>query len=190
MSYSPRFNNFIFYHSFSLIFKLNILEIISGKYNFIVRVDDKELQHLEIWNTKRLLSKLNVTEMHGLVYNDRWVEGVSWSKNEKQIFYIAEQKKEKKLSHFDIKKENELLNKGNEFEYNEDWGEKYVNFSNPRIFNLSLVDGDDRMELNVKEVEGIPPTLSCGQVTISPLNDKEIVFTGIVTHKYFSFCYT
>ena len=151
---------------------------------------------------------MNVTEIHGNIYADGWFDSISWNEREDKILYIAEKKKEKGTSFFappppkkdeskgvegggedvsTLNTENKSLNTttnnnnnklGCEFDYEEDWGEKYVGCSLPRIYILSLSCSSERgLEMKTGEVEGIPTGISCGQVQWAPCN-KNMVYTA------------
>eukprot|EP00742_Colponemidia_sp_Colp-10_P005480 GILJ01005855.1.p1 GENE.GILJ01005855.1~~GILJ01005855.1.p1 ORF type:complete len:790 (-),score=131.91 GILJ01005855.1:155-2479(-) len=121
----------------------------SGKYVAQFRVPkatpDKPV--LEIWKNNSIATRLPLGDIHGPLYTDTRFGGVSWSDNEEYVAYIAEKQPPKTASFFDMKKDTPACGVGHQFDYREDWGEKFDGRVCPRLFVAQW------RERKVKEVQ-------------------------------------
>uniref|UniRef100_A0A3P8UQU2 acylaminoacyl-peptidase n=1 Tax=Cynoglossus semilaevis TaxID=244447 RepID=A0A3P8UQU2_CYNSE len=149
----------------------------SGEMKAVVRdwkKQDKENQFLEIWRKNIKVKSIDLKELkkHGKVYDDDQFGCLLWSKSETHLLYVAERKRPKAESFF------EVLSlfcfcffKGEQFAYYEDWGEEMDGKSCPVLCVLDI-EGD-----NVSVLEGVPEDISPGQAFWAP-GDTGVVFVG------------
>ncbi|RHZ56850.1 hypothetical protein Glove_396g76 [Diversispora epigaea] len=134
----------------------------SGKRLVSLRAvsDNKGTQRfVEIWeNGGNLVLILDVTDTHGDFYSDDHFGSLSWSNDEKDIFYIAERKSSDESNE-------------KKFDYNPSWGERLANKRIPAIINVEVV-GTGKI-IVLPEFDKIDP----GQVIFGP-EDKTLIFTG------------
>ncbi|XP_070558355.1 acylamino-acid-releasing enzyme-like [Ptychodera flava] len=160
----------------------------SGKLTAIIRKvmpkkGDEEKHYLEVWSKTHKVKNIDLLaqEKHGKVYNQDGQFGcLEWSSSEKQLLYVAEKKRPKTVSYFETKpkedggdetaKKDEPV-KGEQFVYQDNWGEQFTSKSHPAI---CIVDIDSEI---VKVLDSLPEDISAGQALWSP-NDKGIVFVG------------
>uniref|UniRef100_A0A7N6C061 acylaminoacyl-peptidase n=1 Tax=Anabas testudineus TaxID=64144 RepID=A0A7N6C061_ANATE len=150
----------------------------SGDMKAVVRectIKGEDKQFLEIWSRNIKMKSINLTALnkHGRVYEDAQFGSLVWSHSETHLLYVAERKRPKAESFFqvgqEIKSELNLNHKvqllhcflyGEQFVYHEDWGEALVGKSCPVLCVLDI-EGD-----NVSVLEGVPENISPGQVGI------------------------
>ncbi|XP_075040012.1 acylamino-acid-releasing enzyme [Mixophyes fleayi] len=138
-------------------------------------------QFLEVWDRHRKVKSINLTalEKHGKVYEDEQFGCLSWSHSESHLLYIAEKKRPKTKSFFEVSAgdltatEDEASKpvQGDQFVLHEDWGEGLVKKSVPALCVLDIESG------NISVLEGIPEHVSPGQAFWSP-DDTGVVFVG------------
>uniref|UniRef100_A0A7N5ZS49 Acylamino-acid-releasing enzyme n=1 Tax=Anabas testudineus TaxID=64144 RepID=A0A7N5ZS49_ANATE len=147
----------------------------SGDMKAVVRectIKGEDKQFLEIWSRNIKMKSINLTALnkHGRVYEDAQFGSLVWSHSETHLLYVAERKRPKAESFFQVGQEikSELnLNhkkeavKGEQFVYHEDWGEALVGKSCPVLCVLDI-EGD-----NVSVLEGVPENISPGQVGVT-----------------------
>uniref|UniRef100_A0A7N5ZQ28 acylaminoacyl-peptidase n=1 Tax=Anabas testudineus TaxID=64144 RepID=A0A7N5ZQ28_ANATE len=157
----------------------------SGDMKAVVRectIKGEDKQFLEIWSRNIKMKSINLTALnkHGRVYEDAQFGSLVWSHSETHLLYVAERKRPKAESFFQVGQEikSELnLNhkkeavKGEQFVYHEDWGEALVGKSCPVLCVLDI-EGD-----NVSVLEGVPENISPGQAFWAP-GDTGVVFVG------------
>uniref|UniRef100_A0A673ANC0 Acylamino-acid-releasing enzyme n=1 Tax=Sphaeramia orbicularis TaxID=375764 RepID=A0A673ANC0_9TELE len=161
----------------------------SGDMKAVVRectVKGEDKQFLEIWSKNIKMKSINLTALkkHGKVYDDEQFGCLVWSHSETHLLYVAEKKKPKAESFFQspelssIGDEEDVLRvekkeavKGEQFIFNEDWGETLVGKSCPVLCVLDI-EGD-----NVSVLEGVPEDISPGQAFWAP-GDTGVVFVG------------
>lgn len=138
---------------------------------------------LEIWGQGQLLYEVAVgSSVHGSVYADGGFEGVSWSKDEELIAYVAEEAAPPRPV-FGFRSSTSPQSDAGTWkgqgDWTEDWGETYTGKRRPVLFVVSLRSG------TVQVVEGLPSDLSAGQVVWSPVPadgggqlQQSLVFVG------------
>ncbi|KAJ3673880.1 hypothetical protein LUZ60_005872 [Juncus effusus] len=157
----------------------------SGLKLLVVRNgEDQSPTKLEIWSECQLEKEIVVPQsVHGSIYTDAWFEGISWNKEETLIAYIAEEAPQPKPVFNDFGYNNNNENKKGlsekddnswkgQGDWEEEWGETYFRKRRPSLFILQISSGE------VRAVEGIPRTLSVGQVVWAPENDNHLIFVG------------
>lgn len=163
----------------------------SGEMKAVVRectIKGEDKQFLEIWSKNIKMKSINLTALkkHGKVYEDEQFGCLVWSHSETHLLYIAEKKRPKTESYFQIESQ-ELSSigdddepprlekrdtvKGDQFIFYEDWGEQLVSKSSPVLCVLDI-EGD-----NVSVLEGVPENISPGQAFWAP-GDTGVVFVG------------
>ncbi|KAM8830734.1 acylamino-acid-releasing enzyme-like isoform 1-T1 [Synchiropus picturatus] len=162
----------------------------SGAMKAVVRetsVKGEKKYFLEIWSKNIKVKSINLTALnkHGRVYEDAQFGCLVWSHSETHLLYIAEKKRPKTESFFQtkspeltsapdddmIRATKEEVVKGEQFLFQEDWGEALVNKSTPVLCVLDI-EGD-----NVSVLEGVPEHISPGQGFWAP-GDTGVVFVG------------
>jgi len=97
--------------------------------------------------------KVDLSSYHGKIIGDSWFGGCSWSFDEKYFVYVAQSKSPSIKTVVEVLGEETceklLVESRNKFEFVEDWGEKYVDVADLKLFILNICSGI------VKEVEGI-----------------------------------
>ncbi|XP_027363094.1 acylamino-acid-releasing enzyme-like isoform X2 [Abrus precatorius] len=137
----------------------------------------------EIWSSSHLEKEFHIPQSkHGSVYIDGWFEGISWSKDETRIAYVAEEPCPAKPTFDDLGcyKKSGSADKDCETwkgqgEWEEDWGETYAGKRQPALFVINIASGE------VQAVKGIDKSLSVGQVVWAPLTEgsaQHLVFVG------------
>uniref|UniRef100_A0A8D3BMW0 Acylamino-acid-releasing enzyme n=1 Tax=Scophthalmus maximus TaxID=52904 RepID=A0A8D3BMW0_SCOMX len=149
-----------------------------------VKGEDKQFLEVSIWSKNIKMKSIDLTALkkHGKVYED----GVStfgclvWSHSETHLLYVAERKRPKAESFFQVSKEVMVLPffvlffkflQGEQFVFREDWGEALVSKNCPVLCVLDI-EGD-----NVSVLEGVPESISPGQAFWAP-GDTGVVFVG------------
>eukprot|EP00897_Mesotaenium_endlicherianum_P009424 jgi/Mesen1/850/ME000112S11000 len=142
---------------------------------------------LEIWGAGRLLKEVAVApSLHGPVFADGWFEGVSWSGDESQIVYVAEEPPKARPvfgrnrnaptpAPGGKKQPDDAGTWKGRGEWLEDWGETYTGKGRPLLYVLDIARGV------VAAVEGIPADVSAGQVIWAPIPPSKVltlVFVG------------
>uniref|UniRef100_A0A3B4ZH63 acylaminoacyl-peptidase n=1 Tax=Stegastes partitus TaxID=144197 RepID=A0A3B4ZH63_9TELE len=154
----------------------------SGEMKAVVRectVKGEDKQFLEIWSKNIKMKSINLTALkkHGKVYEDEQFGCLVWSHSETHLLYVAERKRPKAESYFQVHEEDTMrvekkeTVKGEQFVFHEDWGEGLVSKSCPVLCVLDI-EGD-----NVSVLEGVPDDISPGQAFWAP-GDTGVVFVG------------
>ncbi|XP_063296776.1 acylamino-acid-releasing enzyme-like [Pelobates fuscus] len=165
-------------------------ESLSGSLKAVLRdttnAKGENTQFLEVWDKNCKIKSINLTSLdkHGKVYEDDQFGCLSWSHSESHLLYIAEKKRPKTESFFQIDsknlgsgvsdgKEDDIPKpiKGDQFVFHEDWGEGLVNKSVPVLCVMDIESG------NISVLDGIPEYVSPGQAFWSP-DDTGVVFVG------------
>lgn len=116
-------------------------------------------QLLEVWDERGLRKCLNLTALnkHGPVYEDAQFGGLTWSRCENKLLYVAE-----KTSPSNIKDRHVFL---------EDWGEALSRRSVPALCCVDLKSG------GLSVLQGTPPEVSPGQAVWS-MDGQSVYFVG------------
>uniref|UniRef100_A0A9J7ZMG8 Acylamino-acid-releasing enzyme n=1 Tax=Cyprinus carpio carpio TaxID=630221 RepID=A0A9J7ZMG8_CYPCA len=141
----------------------------SGDMKAVLRestIKGEEKQFLEIWHKNRKLKCLNLTTLskHGKVYEDDQFGCMVWSHSETHLLYVAEKKRPKTESYFQVTNTDDHTKRTY-------WGEALVNKSSPVLCVLDIESS------NITVLEGIPANISPGQAFWSP-SDTGLVFVG------------
>uniref|UniRef100_A0A8C8LQY9 Acylamino-acid-releasing enzyme n=1 Tax=Oncorhynchus tshawytscha TaxID=74940 RepID=A0A8C8LQY9_ONCTS len=147
----------------------------SGDMKAVVResiIKGEDKQFLEIWSKNIKVKSINLTALkkHGKVYEDDQFGCLVWSHSETHLLYVAERKRLKAESFFQVWPSKHTL-KGEQFVFYEDWGETLVSKSSPVLCVLDI-EGS-----NVSVLEGVPDNISPGQAFWAP-SDTGVVFVG------------
>uniref|UniRef100_A0AAQ4PWS1 Acylamino-acid-releasing enzyme n=1 Tax=Gasterosteus aculeatus aculeatus TaxID=481459 RepID=A0AAQ4PWS1_GASAC len=147
----------------------------SGEMKAVVReckVNGEDKQFLEVWSKNVKMKSINLTALkkHGKVYEDEQFGCLVWSHSETHLLYVAERKRPKAESFFQVS-DGTLAKPGEQFVFYEDWGEALVGKSCPVLCVLDI-EGD-----NVSVLEGVPDDISPGQAFWAP-GDTGVVFVG------------
>uniref|UniRef100_A0A8C7FVY8 Acylamino-acid-releasing enzyme n=1 Tax=Oncorhynchus kisutch TaxID=8019 RepID=A0A8C7FVY8_ONCKI len=149
----------------------------SGDMKAVVResiIKGEDKQFLEIWSKNIKVKSINLTALkkHGKVYEDDQFGCLVWSHSETHLLYVAERKRLKAESFFQVwsSKHTHTPN-GEQFVFYEDWGETLVSKSSPVLCVLDI-EGS-----NVSVLEGVPDNISPGQAFWAP-SDTGVVFVG------------
>ncbi|XP_065206141.1 acylamino-acid-releasing enzyme-like [Planococcus citri] len=159
----------------------------SGKFRAVIcdaldsKSNGKNKTYLEIWSKERSIATFDLTalDLHGAVYTDYPFCSISWSAQEDKVIYIAEQKKPKTSPFYEQKSITNSSNgsannvRGEQFVYEEDWGEcissKYQ----------SVIVCCDIVEKTITVLEGVPKDISPAQTIYVP-DGKGIVGVGFM----------
>ncbi|KAL2937115.1 Acylamino-acid-releasing enzyme 1 [Bienertia sinuspersici] len=155
----------------------------SGSKLLMVRNPDNDSPtKLEIWGPSALEKEFHIPQStHGSVYSDGWFEGVSWNSDETLIAYVAEEPSPPKpmFNKFGYQSGGSSDKDCNSWkahgDWEEGWGETYVNKRRPTLFVINLNSGE------VRAVEGINRSLSAGQVVWTPtskVSQEKLIFVG------------
>ena len=138
-----------------------------------VTISNKEESALVEVNSM-LSSSFNVdaSKHHGKVIGDAWFGGTSWSSDERYFAYVSSPKKEKPRTLFDTATSDDSAKYSKKFEFEQDWGEKYVGVDQLQITILDTRSGDLFL---VPHIGGHQDT--AGQPVWIP-NSYELCFTG------------
>uniref|UniRef100_A0A8C4NN92 acylaminoacyl-peptidase n=1 Tax=Dicentrarchus labrax TaxID=13489 RepID=A0A8C4NN92_DICLA len=151
----------------------------SGEMKAVVRectIKGEDKQFLEIWTKNIKMKSINLTALqkHGKVYEDEQFGCLVWSHSETHLLYLAERKRPKAESFFQVCHCNIfafLSLQGEQFVFHEDWGEALVSKSCPVLCVLDIEGG------SVSVLEGVPENISPGQAFWAP-GDTGVVFVG------------
>jgi len=155
----------------------------SGQLQAIVRKvpgnkGKEDKQFLEIWSRSHLVKSIDILacEKHGKIYEDIQFGCLAWSASEKSLLYVAEKKLPKAVSYFerqntDVPSDKPSPEKGNKFEFKDDWGEQLVSKCTPVLVVFDLTSEE------IKVMDGVPDHLSAGQACWGP-DDGSVVFIG------------
>ncbi|XP_078343278.1 acylamino-acid-releasing enzyme-like isoform X2 [Oculina patagonica] len=155
----------------------------SGQLQAIVRKvpgnkGQEDKQFLEIWSTGNLVKSVDVLacEKHGKICEDSQFGCLAWSASEKSLLFVAEKKLPKAVSYFerqspDVSSDKPSPEKGNKFEFKDDWGEQLVSKCSPVLVVFDITSEETRV------LDGIPDHLSVGQACWGP-DDSSVVFVG------------
>lgn len=155
----------------------------SGSKLLIVRNPENDSPiKFEIWGPSAIEKEFQIPQsVHGSIYNDGWFEGVSWNSDETFIAYVAEEPSLSKptFNNLGYKSGNSSDKDCNSWkgqgDWEENWGETYVNKRRPTLFVINVQSGE------VRAVEGIKRSLSAGQVLWAPANgasEQQLIFVG------------
>ncbi|KAK3153710.1 hypothetical protein QOZ80_2BG0180130 [Eleusine coracana subsp. coracana] len=163
----------------------------SGSKLLVVKNGEKgSPTKLEIVDQSHVEKNIHVGQsIHGPLYSDEWFQGISWNQEETLIAYIAEAPPQPKPAFNDSGYEKEGPS-GKDFncwrgqgDWEEDWGERYSKKGRPSLFVLNISSGE------VRAAQGIPRSLSVGQVVWAPSSSKGcqkyLVFVGWLEHNGF-----
>lgn len=100
--------------------------------------DDVNL--MEVMALENIEKSINITDLdiHGLVYYDSELGGIAINPSATKLAYIAEAKKPKNAPFFPQKKKQENSVFGQEFTYNEEWGEQLVGKSSSVVVIVDM----------------------------------------------------
>lgn len=136
----------------------------------------------EIWGPSAIEREFHIPQsVHGSVYSDGWFEGVSWNCDETLIAYVAEEPSPSKpiFNNLGYKSGDSSDKDCNSWkgqgDWEESWGETYVNKRRPTLFVINVESGE------VRTVEGIDRSLSAGQVLWAPatkVSQQQLIFVG------------
>ncbi|GAB4851013.1 hypothetical protein Ancab_030309 [Ancistrocladus abbreviatus] len=155
----------------------------SGSKLLIVRNPENDAPtKFEIWGPSKVENEFHIPQtVHGSVYADGWFEGISWNSDETLIAYVAEEPSPPKPT-FDIfgyksevSKNKDCNSWKGQGDWEEGWGETYVNKRRPALFVIDVNSGE------VRATEGIRRSLSVGQVIWAPSTEclhQHLVFVG------------
>jgi hypothetical protein len=146
---------------------------------------------IEVWNEHGLFKKALTEGIHGDIYTDPFFQvDLNWSADETKFVYAAEglMKETPDMATFfppftsSCQVENNAdaeVDRGNEFQFREDWGEAFEGKQLARLFVLSLnyTVAATTKGVSIEAVEGIPKSVSAGQACFVPTGDG-IIFTG------------
>jgi len=155
-----------------------------GKFRAIIRKDlrknEKAKYVLEVWSDCSMHKAIDLSafDAHGDVYTDDTFSSLQWSPNCRKIVYVAERKKEKSSSYFDQECHNissgkegmEKKSKGQEFVYEEDWGEQETNLCSPVIAVVDII------KESLEVLDAVPSYLSPGQAIWA--SNECVIFVG------------
>ncbi|CAM9383223.1 unnamed protein product [Scytosiphon promiscuus] len=134
---------------------------------------------VEIWTREdgQLVEQIPTAEAHGKVAGGTWFGGLSWSPDETKVVYVAQKKPREARSFFSkapIEKDESAASTspGEQFMYEEDWGEKYDGVSRLGLF-IADVGGSDRVD----EIPGISDKFTPGQPRFSK-DGQYVVYTA------------
>lgn len=147
----------------------------SGVYKAVLRkvnVKGEEKQFIEFWDQNMKLDSVDLEEVgaHGKVHTKGTFHSFCWSNSENQVLYVAERKQPKRVSYFS-RSEKEDIEKGTEFLYRDDWGEKHTGLCNPVLCTINVYS------CAVNVIQNFPEDISPGQAIWAP-EDSGIVFVG------------
>ncbi|KAL0568722.1 hypothetical protein V5O48_013264 [Marasmius crinis-equi] len=97
----------------------------SGVYRAILKEtgsDDKKKRFVEVWSREKILASKEVTDLHGVFYNDDHLSTLSFSISDHAVVYVAEEKNEtpKDMPEY--------------FRYSQSFGEGFPGKKRPAIF--------------------------------------------------------
>ncbi|GJM84546.1 hypothetical protein PR202_ga00227 [Eleusine coracana subsp. coracana] len=163
----------------------------SGSKLLVVRNGEKgSPTKLEIVDQSHVEKNIHVGQsIHGPLYSDEWFQGISWNQEETLIAYIAEAPPQPKPAFNDSGYEKEGPS---EKDFN-CWRGKEIGKrtgvkdtpkrADPSLFVLNIASGE------VRAAQGIPRSLSVGQVVWAPSSSKGcqkyLVFVGWLEHNGF-----
>ncbi|XP_076266303.1 acylamino-acid-releasing enzyme-like isoform X2 [Rhynchophorus ferrugineus] len=145
----------------------------SRKYKAVLRENDSK-QFLEIWQHHSILRTVDLSslDIHGNIYTDAEFCTFDFSPDEKRLLYIAEKKNPKNEPFYKRKAPEEAKSnggdtakkaiKGEEFLYQQDWGEQLVGKRKSIIAEYNIEN--DTVQL----LEGIPDNVCVAQAKYSP----------------------
>lgn len=155
----------------------------SGSKLLVVRNPENESPtQFEIWGPSQLEKEFLIPHsVHGSVYVDGWFEGISWNCDESFVAYVAEEPSSSRPT-FNSLGYNKVGSTDKDCgswkgrgDWEEEWGEAYAGKRKPALFIISIDSGE------VRAVEGIPKSLSVGQVVWAPSmesSDQYLVFVA------------
>ncbi|CAN6441137.1 unnamed protein product [Victoria cruziana] len=169
---------------FELVDVSTVVPSPSGSNLLIVRnVQNGSEVRLEIWSSSHMQKDIHIPiSVHGPLYTDGWFEGISWSRDEQFIAYVAEAPLSLRpmFNNLGIKEgppdENDINSWKGQGDWEEQWGESYSGKGKPSLFVVDVKRGE------VQAVQGIPESCSVGQVVWAPLipddGQQTLVFVG------------
>ncbi|CAL4933401.1 unnamed protein product [Urochloa decumbens] len=152
----------------------------SGEKLLLVRnSEDDSPTKLEIWGPCQLENEIHIAKsVHGSLYTDEWFEGISWNQEETFIAYVAEEPPQPKpvFNDYGFKKEGssekDCKSWKGQGDWEDTWGETYSKKRIPALFVVNISSGE------VQPVNGIPRSLSVGQVIWAPSSSYGLVFVA------------
>ena len=111
---------------------------------------------------------LSVAGVHGQVHGDVLFGRICWSEDEERLVYVAESKSENKEGYFEKPFDDK---QGDQFMYEESWGEQLTAVVDPVLCILTLQDE------SVTVVKGIPDDVSPLHPEFGP--DNTLIFAGL-----------
>ena len=149
------------------------------------KIDDEDgTAFIEVWNhpddsSMMLVQRIELPSSKNIFFQDPTLGGPSWSQQETQnhlpryIVYVAQAKKETKISSFfDQKDANSKKTIGEVYQDKIQWGEKYTNLKQlTELYVIDLQTGQ------VKLVPNVPKATIVGQPVLSP-DLKSIIYVG------------
>eukprot|EP00467_Chlorarachnion_reptans_P007269 CAMPEP_0114537610 /NCGR_PEP_ID=MMETSP0109-20121206/29673_1 /TAXON_ID=29199 /ORGANISM="Chlorarachnion reptans, Strain CCCM449" /LENGTH=865 /DNA_ID=CAMNT_0001721517 /DNA_START=146 /DNA_END=2743 /DNA_ORIENTATION=- len=133
---------------------------------------DKHQYHFVVSDAMGSCATVGTKGVHGKVILSGNLGGLSWSRDESRVAYIAEPNAPKCTNFFDAASPEDGADDakkstpGNAFEYKEHWGETMTDVLSPKPFVLDL------KSQRVYAVKGAPKGISVGQVEWSPDNAR------------------
>ncbi|KAL0565918.1 hypothetical protein V5O48_016100 [Marasmius crinis-equi] len=97
----------------------------SGIYRAILKEtgsDDKKKRFVEVWSKEKILASKEVTDVHGVFYNDDHLSTLSFSVSDRAVVYVAEEKNETPKDSPEY------------FRYSQSFGEGFPGKKRPAIF--------------------------------------------------------
>mmetsp|Transcript_38380 Transcript_38380/g.39056 ORF Transcript_38380/g.39056 Transcript_38380/m.39056 type:complete len:297 (+) Transcript_38380:39-929(+) len=140
----------------------------SGKKSLVARLGKDDAPILEYSGSENKAGyRIDASKVHGKIIGDSWFGGCSWSSDERFVAYVASKRGEKKATYFNEEVDESL--RGNHFEYEEDWGEKYTGVSSLVICVLDTLKG------TITPINGpeSPEKWTIGQPVWAPCSDTE-----------------
>ena len=153
----------------------------SSSYIAVVRKvpqkDGEGKQYVEVWSKNHRLHNISVEALdkHGKIYDDCLFGCLKWSHDETRLVYVAERKKPKTQSYFEQKatdgKTAESYAIGDEFVYEDDWGEQMTGKA------CSVVCVLDIESRTVRVLDYLPDDICAGNAVWCP-DDLGLICVG------------
>eukprot|EP00111_Clytia_hemisphaerica_P023613 TCONS_00069616-protein len=90
---------------------------------------------LEVWSMSRLIKTVDLSAhaKHGIVHADLFFSSFTWDQKEEKLLYVAEKKKPRSRGFFEQGEASLETNIGNQYDYEESWGEMLYDIITPTI---------------------------------------------------------
>eukprot|EP01041_Mallomonas_annulata_P010128 gene10128-21122_t len=111
--------------------------------------------------------RIDCSKIHGKIVGDSWFGGVSWTSDERFVAYVAYKKSPKRGTYFN--EEIEESQRGSNFEFIEDWGEKFTGVS---TLNICVLDTWTGTVTPIPGPTSDPEEWTVGQPIWAPAKDK------------------